>query len=64
MEDSIKELWSVSGTILLWLDGFNGPLAYLEAIELLGDLSVYFLFLYPFLLLSVKKGVKLCLPIQ
>ena len=58
MEDSIKELWSVSGAILLWLDGFDGHLAYLKAIELAGDLSLYFLFLYPFLLLRVKKGVK------
>lgn len=61
MEDSIKELWSESGAVLLWLDGFDDPLAYLKAIELPGDLSLYFLLL-PFPL-CVKKGVKVGLPI-
>jgi hypothetical protein len=61
VEDSIKELWSESGAVLFWLDGFDGPLAYLKAIELTGELSIYFLFLA--LPLCVKKGVKVRLPI-
>ena len=44
MKYSIKELWSESGAVLLWLDGFDGPLAYLKAIKLTDDLSLYFLF--------------------
>jgi hypothetical protein len=61
MEDSVKELWSESGAVLLWLDGFDSPLAYLKGIEVPGDLSLYFLFLA--LPLCVKKGVKVGLPI-
>jgi hypothetical protein len=61
MKNSIKELWSESGAVLLWLDGFDGPLAYLKCIELPGNLYLYFLFLpFPF---CTKKGVKVRLPI-
>ena len=61
MEYSVKELWSESGAILVWLDGCDGPLAYLEGIKLPGYLFLYFLLLL-LCPLCVKKGVKVRLP--
>jgi hypothetical protein len=61
VENNFKELWSEIGAVLLWLDGFDGPLAYLKGIKLPGYLSLYFLLLLP-CPLCVKKGVKVRLP--
>ena len=58
MEDGVEELWSESGAILVWLDGCDGPLAYLEGIKLPGYLFLYFLLLLLSPPLCVKKGVK------
>ena len=57
VEDSVKELWSEIGAVLVWLDSFDGPQAYLKGIKLPDYLSLYFLLLLP-CPLRVKKGVK------
>ena len=57
VEDSVKELWCKIGAVLVWLDGFDGPLAYLKGIKLPGYLSLYFLLLLT-CPLCVKNGVK------